>query len=595
MTTRTSLCGGAALGALLALTLAPASHAATTTTHHRHRAPHHRVVRQDPMKAQVQELQAEIQQLKAQQDQQAATQAQTQAQVQQLNGQLQAANARADQAQAQLQEQIQTIPGQVNQQVAQQVAKHAPRKDVIQYKGLTIQLGGFSAAESVYRTKNNIADIGSNYSKIPYYNNPLAHTDEFRQTARQSRISFLVQGNVSPSIVASYYGEFDFLGAAQTANSNESNSYNLRIRHIYGALDFNDTGWHLLAGQNWSLVTMNTKGITPRNEDIPLTIDAQYVVGFVWARQPQIRVTKDFDDKQWWVAVSAENPQTTFAGSATGTGTTFGGVTVNDMAPGIGLYNSVNNYSFNHMPDVVGKVAYEPIIGGSQPLHVEVFGLLRNFYDQSIIAAGSQATLAGYGSGKYTNNTWGGGVGGGIVWTAVPKLLDLQGNVLTGRGIGRYGSGQLPDVVVGPTGNLEPIDETLWMAGGVLHATKKLDIYVNGGQETEGSKTLNTTVGATAVHLGYGNSFAALGNCFVEMATCSPDTRQITQVTVGLWDKLYDGSFGSFRVGLQYSHTTLDAFSGLAGANTAGFAPGSTVRPSTSDDMVFTSIRYYPF
>jgi hypothetical protein len=49
------------------------------------------------------------------------------------------------------------------------------------------------------------------------------------------------------------------------------------------------------------------------------------------------------------------------------------------------------------------------------------------------------------------------------------------------------------------------------------------------------------------------------------------------------------------RFGLQYSHTDLKAFSGVAGTNTAGFAPGSTVRPTTSDDMVFTSFRYYPF
>ena len=49
------------------------------------------------------------------------------------------------------------------------------------------------------------------------------------------------------------------------------------------------------------------------------------------------------------------------------------------------------------------------------------------------------------------------------------------------------------------------------------------------------------------------------------------------------------------RFGVQYSHTDLKAFSGLAGANTAGFSPTASVRPNTSDDMVFTSFRYYPF
>ena len=36
-------------------------------------------------------------------------------------------------------------------------------------------------------------------------------------------------------------------------------------------------------------------GIVPRQENVPLTIDAQYVVGFNWERQAQLRVVKDFD------------------------------------------------------------------------------------------------------------------------------------------------------------------------------------------------------------------------------------------------------------------------------------------------------------
>jgi len=49
------------------------------------------------------------------------------------------------------------------------------------------------------------------------------------------------------------------------------------------------------------------------------------------------------------------------------------------------------------------------------------------------------------------------------------------------------------------------------------------------------------------------------------------------------------------RVGIQYSHTDLYAFPGVAGANTAGFPTTAGVQPKTSDDMVFTSFRYYPF
>jgi hypothetical protein len=587
MTNRTSLLGGAALGALICAAIAPAAFAdAPPPHHHRHVVKH--VVVDNGAKDDVAELRAELQALK---EQESADHAATQQQVEQLQGALASAQSRAQQAEAQVAAQIQTIPGVVDTAVA--AAK--PKTDKIYYKGITITLGGFAAAEGVYRTKNDVADIGSNYSKIPYDNNVLSHSDELRGTARQSRVSFLAQGNINPDLQAAFYGEFDFLADAQTGNSNESNSYSPRIRVVYGTLDWADEGWHLLAGDSWSLATMNGKGISPRNEVIPPTIEAQYVPGFVWARQPQVRLVKDFDDKQLWAAVSVENPQSTFASAATGTSTSFSGVTINDNAAGVSLLNSANSFSFNHVPDVIGKVAFEPMIGGAQPLHVEAFGILSEYYDRVNVAAGSQAVTAGLVAGNYTENTWGGGFGGGATFTVVPHLLDIEASAMIGKGIGRYGSGQLPGVIAGPGGNLVAIPETMAMIGATVHATPQLDLYVFGGDEYQGSEAFNPKVGANTLHLGYGNPFATLGNCYVELGSCSPDTQSIDQITVGLWDKIWTGSFGQVRFGLQYSHTDLRAFQGLAGTNTAGFSPTSTVRPTTSDDMVFTSFRYYPF
>ena len=338
---------------------------------------------------------------------------------------------------------------------------------------------------------------------------------------------------------------------------------------------------------------MNGKGISARNEVIPPTIEAQYVPGFVWARQPQICLVKDFDDKQAWLAVSLENPQTTFGSAATGTATSFGGVTVNDNAAGIGLLSSANNFSFNHVPDVIVKAAFEPMIGGAQPLHLELFGIERNFYDRVNIAAGSQAvTLGGLTAGNVTENTWGSSIGGGATLTVIPKMLDVQASALTGKGLGRYGSGQLPDTIVSCAGgSLETISETMFLAGATVHATPQLDIYVFGGEELQGATYSNPGT----LHLGYGNPAATLGNCFVELGTCTADTKSVQQVTVGFWDKVWSGSFGQVRFGLQFSHTQLLAFPGVAGTNSAGFSPTTIVRPKTTDDMLFTSFRYYPF
>lgn len=596
MKTRTALLGGAALGALLAVSVAQSAFAATADGHHRHYRKHAaaRPAEAGPgVKDEVEALRTEIETLKAQQQQQGAAQSQTQAQLQQLEGQLAEANRRADQAEAQVEAQIQTIPGQVETEAA----KYKPKTDKIYYKGITVTLGGFAAAESVYRSRNDVSDIGSNYSKIPYYNSVLAHEDELHLTARQSRVSFLAQGAITPDTIASFYGEFDFLAGPQTANSNESNSFSPRIRNLYGTVDWNDSGWHLLAGQNWSLVTMNSKGITPRAEVQPPTIEAQYVPGYVWARQPQVRVTGDFLDKQLWVAVSAENPQTTFASAATGTATTLTGVTVSTSAAGVGEFDSANSFSLNRVPDVVGKVAVEPNIGGARPLHLELFGVVTQAYDRANIAPTrtNQAGLVGLTAGNFTNTSVGGGVGGGMLLTAVPNLLDFQVNGMVGKGIGRYGAGQLPDAIVSPTGGLNLLHEYMVMAGATLHATHSLDIYAYGGLEQVSSSYSTGVIGGKVVNLGYGNPYATLGNCYVELGTCSPNTQSIDQYTVGLWDKVYSGSFGYIRVGLQFSHTDLRAFPGLGGTNTAGIPSGSIVRPTTDDNMFFTSFRYYPF
>jgi hypothetical protein len=143
------------------------------------------------------------------------------------------------------------------------------------YKGLTITPGGFFALEGLYRDHNLESDIDTPFNSIPFANNKVGHTNEARLSERQSRLSLLVEGKVDPVTSLSGYGEFDFLGAAQTANSNESNSFNPRVRHLYATIDRSDWGVHVLAGQTWSLATLSSQGMVPRKEQIPLVIDAQ--------------------------------------------------------------------------------------------------------------------------------------------------------------------------------------------------------------------------------------------------------------------------------------------------------------------------------
>jgi hypothetical protein len=574
MKTKPSLLCSAALGVVFATT-AGFAHAAPAAKHHRHHAAA-AAPSDGGLKAEVESLRQQVEALENQLAAQNASQQQTAAAAQTAQAQAQAAASQTEALQAKVDDQIKTIPTQVNTAVA--AAK--PKNDKIYYKGVTVTMGGFAAAEGVYRDHNQTADIGSSYAKIPYANDRAGHTGELHGTARQSRYSILVQGNPTANIQAGFYGEFDFLGAAQTANSNESNSYQPRIRNLYGQLDDTTDGWHFLAGQSWSLATLNGGGITPRSEVIPATIEAQYVPGFVWTRQPQIRLAKDFN-KQFWIAVSAENPQTTLGTTSTATGVT---ATFN-QAPTSQYFNGTN-YSLNDLPDFIGKAALEENLDGHQ-LHAEVFGIYRSYLSRVTVAptATNQAGLLGLAAGTSNVRASGGGVGGGVTFGLVPKILDLQLSGLTGKGIGRYGSAQLPDVTARADGTLEGIPESMWLAGATLHATKALDLYVYGGQEFANSKTFSYAALGPTVGFGYGTLPGSNNaGCFIEGGSCSAVTRSVSQVTAGFWDKIYQGSFGRVQVGLQYSYTEKKAFQDASG-----------IAPKATENMVFTSFRYYPF
>ena len=71
-------------------------------------------------------------------------------------------------------------------------------------------------------------------------------------------------------------------------------------------------------GQLWSLATEGKKGISSAPSDIltPLTIDPNYVPGFVWTRQYGFRVVKSTDHAAFGIAV--ENPQLLYTASLAG-------------------------------------------------------------------------------------------------------------------------------------------------------------------------------------------------------------------------------------------------------------------------------------
>ena len=430
--------------------------------------------------------------------------------------------------------------------------------------GITVTLGGFVEAAGIFRSRNEVADIGSNFNTgIPFPQSPNNHQTEFRGSAHQSRVSLLVTGDIDNGQKLSSYVETDFQSAANTANSNESNSYNLRLRQFYGTYDNTGAGLHVLGGQAWSLLTPSKVGITPRSEDLPAVIDAQYAVGFDWTRQTQIRVVGDFADHKLWAGVSLESPQTSFSVGPNGAGVTGSTVTTSS-AGGSGL-NATTNYSSDVAPDLIAKVAYDASFG-----HFEAFGLGRLMRDRvSVVGSGTNKTVVG------------GGIGGSTIIPIIKDKLEFHANVLGGYGIGRYGSAQLPDATIGRDGAPRPLPEVSVLAGLIGHPSSSVDLYGYGGTEQVSSRSF--TSGGKGY--GYGSPLYVNTGCYVELSAspCQANTSGVVEGTVGGWWRFFKGNYGTAQVGAQYEYLRRQIFSGVGGSK------------GTDDNVVLISLRYLPF
>lgn len=484
----------------------------------------------------------------------------------------------------------------------------------IHFKGITITPGGFLAAESVYRNRALGSDINTPFNSVNFPGAGQNGLSEFYGSGRQSRVSMLAEGKFN-NVKLTGYVEADFLSAGITSNNNQSNSYTFRQRQAWGQAAFGN-GVTVTGGQMWSLVTETKKGVDNRSEALPMTIDPQYTVGFSWARQFGFRVSKNFNNR-FWLAASLENPQTTFASRGNAPNFAFG-----SPGNGGGLYNSgitncttnssgvttctaAGNYSFNAMPDVIVKAAFEPGFG-----HYEVFGIFSRFRDRVYpcveFAVGSTLCTGGTAvTGAYNDSKNGGGIGGNARITLF-KQVDLGAHVVYGRGVARYGTAGLPDATANPDGTLAPLRSYQALATLEWHKPK-FDFYLNGGEEYVGKRWQVDPVSGVAVGYGALGTSSVPGfnvsGCYSETApgtgtgfgfgglkNCSADTQRIIEGTMGFWIKMYNGPKGRLQFGPQYSYVTREAWTGQG--PTVNLLPTYSA-PHGVDNMFMTSFRYY--
>jgi hypothetical protein len=454
--------------------------------------------------------------------------------------------------------------------------------------------GSFVALEGAFRQHSEVSDGASDppfgSPGIPLRNSAVYNEREFRASAQQSRIALKVSGDIDPNQHLKGYYEMDFLGASTDANNRESNSFTPRIRQVYGEYDNDIYHFHVAAGQAWSLMTQNRTGMLPSSENIPLTIDAQYVVGFDWLRNPQVRFVQEWNNIASF-GLSIEQPATVFPGSPSAATVSPAApivTSINNTCTGASHLNATTTCSNDIAPDIIEKVALDPGFG-----HYELLGLQRWFTDET--------ANAGIPNSWSQQVTFGWGAGGSALLPVIPKMLDLQGSVLYGQGIGRYTASQLPDAVIGPNGALTPVTALSFLVGAVAHPFTGNDIYAYYGQD----QTYANAWTVAGTQGGWGNPNFVNNGCVnqnltggtlgafntpIAGFTCTFDVQKAQEFTIGVWQDIYKGDIGRVRAGAQYEYVRLTAFPGIpTGAGTPN--QGLTV----DNNIAFFSLRYYPF
>lgn len=509
------------------------------------------------------------------------------------------------------------------------IKKSINSPNVLHFRGVEITPGGFAAGETVFRSKATGGDIPTAFNALPYEHADAYSLSEFFGSARQSRVSMMVEGKTPVATLRGYY-EADWLGTGIASNNNQSNSYVLRERVLWAQAE-TKSHWAFTGGQLWSLATEDKKGISNLSGDIltPITIDPNYVAGFIWTRQYGFRVTKTFDHVAFGVA--AENPQLLYTASLAGDtpyavlgsqGTNGGNynagintctpatsivnytnqagldsanATVNSWVP---VYKTVNgcanlsNISFNQAPDMLVKVALDPGWG-----HYEIFGIA-GFAHETVypgettnsnlyggltdIATGTTVAPALTTAGSYHNNIVLGGMGASLRVPLVKDKLTFGAKGMFGPGVGRYGDSGLADVTAKSDGELAPIHNVSGLFTVEANPTSRLALYLNYGGDYAGRNDYGSA--ATTTLAAPSADFCAT---IAGVITCAASPTAALVAAGGKWGGHWAApsaaavGYGSRLLSNSSCNTTTNP--GYNGGASTGYATGGSCGAQTRD------------
>jgi uncharacterized coiled-coil protein SlyX len=413
----------------------------------------------------------------------------------------------------------------------------------------TIMPVGFMDATAVWRDKDAGSSIGANFGSIPYNNVTAAHLSEFRFSPQNSRLGFRVDGDWKGAHFIGY-NEFDFLGTSGSNAVGVSNgAFVPRLRLFW--VDVRKDKWEVLAGQSWSMLTPNRKGISALPADIfySQVIDVNYMAGLPWARTAGARLLYHPNQKVTF-GLSLENPDQYIGGSGGGP-TIVLPAALSSLAGG--QFDNASNVFVtpNVHPDIIAKLAFDP----SSRVHVEMAGIERTFKDWNPITS--------------VHSTKAGDAGSINASLELVKNFRLVTANYWSDGGGRYLFGNAPDVVIRADGSISPVHSGGTVDGFEAQVSKNTLLYAYYGGIYISRNVAVDSNGTSLVGYGYKGS-------------SNSQNRAVQEGTFGFNQTVWkDAKYGAINFMGQYQYLTRSPWFVAAGAP-----------KSAHDNTVYLNLRY---
>jgi hypothetical protein len=411
---------------------------------------------------------------------------------------------------------------------------------------------GFVDATFVGRDRNAASGIGSNFGSIPYNNTVNGNLSETRFSIQNSRLGLRVDGDWKGTHFIGY-NEFDFLGTSGASNLNTTNGAVVpRLRLFW--VDARKGGWEFLAGQSWSMLTPNRRGISPLPGDLfySQVIDVNYMAGLTWSRQPGFRVLYHAGNAVTF-GLSAEEPDQYLGGSGGGSTAVLPAAYTALSGTQLDANNFSNPYAGPQLtPDFIAKIAFDP----SSRFHGEVAGIVSTFkiLNPTNLSVGQ------------TDTKTGGGIQVGLNGEIFKGFRLITTNFWS-DGEGRYLFGQAPDLVVTAQSTLSLVHAGGTVDGFEARAGKFLLFAYYGGIYIG----RDTVIDANGKPVGYGY-----------VGSANSQNRAIQEGTFGFNETVWaNPRYGAINLIGQYEYLTRAPWY---------LAPNSP--KATHDNSVFFDIRY---